>query len=626
MASTFPVSDNNNNDDNGDVDTSRLLSQPISLTNNKEEEEKKDVNNNNNNNVNNSSSPLNPSTMSNISVTTSKFLNHYRRPVKIILSWKSLLMESSHEKLSFAIENLIGCQKNNNSLILHFYQSNHSVCFGNNNNNNNDNDNNDSDHNKTVNKRIHFPVSLLSNNNELLTLWNIYFNRASQSLPIINELLPPRKILLFVNPHSGTGQAVKIAAEIKVLLKYSQIPFEFKTTEYSGHAEKLIQEYDFTSDSKSENNNGNSNNNSNNSICPTSVITISGDGLIYELVNGLMKRSDSFSLLPFLTFGVISSGSGNGLAKSVCFVSKEEYSIINEIYIIIKNYQRPLDLSTIINTEQSQQSNAPLFCFLGLSWAMISDIDLDSEKYRWMGSTRFTVSAIANIMKLQKHSATLELLIENTEENNNSNNKFNPKKNKTLKNIINKENDSCNYSGVCNKCLNGTKKNQEKNETNEIQELKQYLSKFQSTQKTNPSSPMSQSPSNSSSSLSSSDSLLANNYYWKSLSLSEFLVFWSMNIPYAATDMYCAPHSHFSDGFLDLLLIRQSSRLALLSAFINIETGGHVSKECVEYYKIKGLKIIPNNSNCPFSVDGERLNTQPLEMRIWRGILNIHAK
>jgi len=47
------------------------------------------------------------------------------------------------------------------------------------------------------------------------------------------------------------------------------------------------------------------------------VITVGGDGLIHEVVNGLFDRPDWREALHRLPLGVIPGGSGNGLARSI---------------------------------------------------------------------------------------------------------------------------------------------------------------------------------------------------------------------------------------------------------------------------------------------------------------------
>ena len=57
------------------------------------------------------------------------------------------------------------------------------------------------------------------------------------------------------------------------------------------------------------------------------VITISGDGLIHEAVNGAMCRSDRDEFLKKTTFGFIPAGTANGLIKSISDSIDEDFGV-----------------------------------------------------------------------------------------------------------------------------------------------------------------------------------------------------------------------------------------------------------------------------------------------------------
>lgn len=46
-------------------------------------------------------------------------------------------------------------------------------------------------------------------------------------------------------------------------------------------------------------------------------MTVSGDGLLHEVVNGLMRRPDWTDLREKITVGGIPGGTGNGLIKAL---------------------------------------------------------------------------------------------------------------------------------------------------------------------------------------------------------------------------------------------------------------------------------------------------------------------
>ena len=54
------------------------------------------------------------------------------------------------------------------------------------------------------------------------------------------------------------------------------------------------------------------------------IVTVSGDGLIFEVVNGFLHRSDWHShFKDKITIGCIPGGTGNGLVKSLLSHSNE---------------------------------------------------------------------------------------------------------------------------------------------------------------------------------------------------------------------------------------------------------------------------------------------------------------
>lgn len=47
------------------------------------------------------------------------------------------------------------------------------------------------------------------------------------------------------------------------------------------------------------------------------MIIFSGDGILFEIINGIFERPDWETVINEISLGVIPCGSGNGLAKSV---------------------------------------------------------------------------------------------------------------------------------------------------------------------------------------------------------------------------------------------------------------------------------------------------------------------
>ena len=75
------------------------------------------------------------------------------------------------------------------------------------------------------------------------------------------------------------------------------------------------------------------------------VVTVSGDGLIHEVVNGIMRRSDAFDFLKKVTIGCIPGGTANGLVKSILDEGGEEYGVKEAAFLICKGQSLKMDLT-----------------------------------------------------------------------------------------------------------------------------------------------------------------------------------------------------------------------------------------------------------------------------------------
>lgn len=109
-----------------------------------------------------------------------------------------------------------------------------------------------------------------------------------------------RRLLVFINPASGPGKANTIFKDnVAPLLAESSIDFKPIITKNSGDAKNYVK------------------NASLNELLD-GIVIISGDGLIFEVINGLMERSDRDAVMK-IPLGIIPGGSGNGLAHSINF-------------------------------------------------------------------------------------------------------------------------------------------------------------------------------------------------------------------------------------------------------------------------------------------------------------------
>ena len=139
---------------------------------------------------------------------------------------------------------------------------------------------------------------------------------------------PKRKILVLINPFSGRRQAAANWLIARPILEKAHVEMKVIETERANHAYEIVH-----NDLKQGDYDG--------------IVTVSGDGLIHEVVNGLFSRSDWLQLMSSINLGFIPGGSANGLVKAVLDYSGEEFSVENAAFVAAKGRSTRMDLTEI---------------------------------------------------------------------------------------------------------------------------------------------------------------------------------------------------------------------------------------------------------------------------------------
>jgi sphingosine kinase len=133
------------------------------------------------------------------------------------------------------------------------------------------------------------------------------------------------------------------------------------------------------------------------------VVTVSGDGLIHEAVNGVFSRADRDHFLDKTTFGFIPAGTSNGLVASILKQHDEEYGIHQAAFSIAKGSRMKMDLTELTMEYQEKK----LYMFLSLAWAIIADCDINSEVIRCVGPPRFTIWGVYRLLNIRNYPGRL---------------------------------------------------------------------------------------------------------------------------------------------------------------------------------------------------------------------------
>jgi diacylglycerol kinase family enzyme len=87
--------------------------------------------------------------------------------------------------------------------------------------------------------------------------------------------------------------------------------------------------------------------------------------------------------------GIIPAGTGNGLAKSL-------YGVVDPAVATAAVAKAVTIATDLVAIRQRENGVVRTFwSFLMMTWGLLSDIDIESEQFRWMGDNRFVVVSAA---------------------------------------------------------------------------------------------------------------------------------------------------------------------------------------------------------------------------------------
>lgn len=78
------------------------------------------------------------------------------------------------------------------------------------------------------------------------------------------------------------------------------------------------------------------------------IVSVSGDGLFHEIVNGLMSRSDWEEIKEKITLGIIPGGTSNGLVKSLLDLQGENFGVLEAAWLITRGKRNLMDVTKLV--------------------------------------------------------------------------------------------------------------------------------------------------------------------------------------------------------------------------------------------------------------------------------------
>ncbi|KAG6671349.1 hypothetical protein I3843_16G000200 [Carya illinoinensis] len=194
----------------------------------------------------------------------------------------------------------------------------------------------------------------------------------------------PPKMLVILNPRSGRGRSSKVFHGIvEPIFKLAGFKLEVKETTSAGHARKLASSVDIDT-------------------CPDGIICVGGDGIINEVLNGLLTRDNQKEGIS-IPIGIIPAGSDNSLVWTVLGVRDP----ISAAMAIVKGGLTATDVFAIEWIQRGVIHFGMTVSYFGF----VSDVLELSEKYqKRFGPLRYFVAGFLKFLCLPKYNYEVEYL------------------------------------------------------------------------------------------------------------------------------------------------------------------------------------------------------------------------
>ncbi len=102
----------------------------------------------------------------------------------------------------------------------------------------------------------------------------------------------------------------------------------------------------------------------------------------------------------------------------------------------------------------------------------------------------------------------------------------------------------------------------------------------------------------------------------------DFLFVMACNTKFTGAGMKLAPQADIGDGKIDVVVIRRTSRLQMLSLFRKVFDGSHVSLPCLEFHRVSSFAIHSESLDA-MNLDGEMKGRSPMSARVLPSALSV---
>ncbi len=180
------------------------------------------------------------------------------------------------------------------------------------------------------------------------------------------------KFIITVNPHGGKKLGPRLLNRVKPLFEAKGIELFVVETTFAGHAKELANQLNITE--------------------YDGFIGIGGDGTLHEIINGMLSRHDGRKI----PIGIIPGGSGNSYMHDLQLTDP-----LKAARAIINGKTRALDTAKVEVNHIIKYSNNMI------GWGLVTDVGNQAEHFRWLGTNRYTILSVVEVLRHKSRPATL---------------------------------------------------------------------------------------------------------------------------------------------------------------------------------------------------------------------------
>ena len=180
------------------------------------------------------------------------------------------------------------------------------------------------------------------------------------------------KFIITVNPHGGKKLGPRLLNQVKPLFEAKDIELFVVETTFAGHAKELANQLNITE--------------------YDGFIGIGGDGTLHEIINGMLSRHDGRKI----HIGIIPGGSGNSYMHDLQLTDP-----LKAAKAIINGKTRALDTTKIEVNHIIKYSNNMI------GWGLVTDVGNQAEHFRWLGTNRYTILSVVEVLRHKSRPAAL---------------------------------------------------------------------------------------------------------------------------------------------------------------------------------------------------------------------------